>query len=55
MQAYNVFYAAIWLNADGSMGKTQLQDFLQEMLADPSINVSTRLAVEDYLYRMDAL
>jgi hypothetical protein len=55
LQAFYVAYAATWLNGDGALTKSELQTFSQQLLADPNINVNTRLAIEDYLYQMDAL
>ena len=55
LQAYYIAYAATWLYGDGSMSKVELQNFLQQLFADPSVNTNVRLATEDYLYRMDAL
>jgi len=55
LQATSIAYAASWLYGYGTIAKAQLQGFLQDLLADPSINTNTRLAIEDYLYWMDAL
>jgi hypothetical protein len=55
LQASYVFYAATWLYGDGSMTSVQLQTFLQQLLADPGINVNTSPATEDFLYGMNAL
>jgi hypothetical protein len=37
------------------MTKAQLQSFLQQLFVDPSISVSSRLALEEYLYDLNAL
>ena len=54
LQATYIFYAATWLSS-GSMTRDQLLAFLQQLLGDPDINVNSTLAIEDYLYQMDAL
>ena len=53
LQAYYVFLAATWLG--NAMSRSQLLTFLQQLFDDPSTNLNARLAIEDYLYRMDAL
>jgi hypothetical protein len=53
LQAYYVFLAATWLG--NTMSRSQLLTFLQQLFDDPSTNLNARLAIEDYLYRMDAL
>ncbi|HJX62573.1 MAG TPA: serine protease [Polyangia bacterium] len=55
LQATSIAYAASWLAGYGIITKPQLQGFLQNLFADPSINTNARLAIEDYLYLMDAL
>jgi hypothetical protein len=55
LQATNIAYAAGWRYDNGSMSKAQLQSFLQQLFADPNISVGTRLAIEEYLYELDAL
>ncbi len=55
LQATYIAYAAGWRYNNHNMTKAQLQSFLQQLLADPNLSVGARLAIEDYLYQLDAL
>jgi len=55
LQATYIAYAAGGRYNNGNMTKAELQSFLQQLLADPNISVGARLAIEDYLYGLDAL
>ena len=54
LQATNIAYAAGWRYDNGNMTKAQLQSFLQQLFADPNISVGARLAIEEYLYNLNA-
>jgi hypothetical protein len=55
LQATNIAYTAGWRYNNRNMTKAQLQSFLQQLFVDPSISVSSRLALEEYLYDLNAL
>ena len=50
-----VAWAATWLAGNGHMSKTALVPFLKNLLDDSKVSVGDQLAIEDYLYGMDAL
>jgi hypothetical protein len=55
LQATNIAYTAGWRYNNRNMTKAQLQSFLQQLFVDPNLSVGARLAIEDYLYELDAL
>ena len=55
LQATNIAYAAGWRYNNRNMTKAQLQSFLQQLFADPNISVGSRLAIEEFLYSLNAL
>jgi hypothetical protein len=55
LQGTEIAYTAGWRYNNRNMTKAQLQSFLQQLFADPNISVGARLAIEDYLYGLDAL
>jgi hypothetical protein len=55
LQATYIAYAAGGRYNNRNMTKAQLQSFLQQLFADPSLSVGARLAIEDYLYQLNAL
>jgi hypothetical protein len=55
LQATYIAYTAGWLYDDRSMTEAQLQSFLQQLFADPNISLGSRLAIENYLYDLNAL
>jgi hypothetical protein len=55
LQGTEIAYTAGWRYNNRNMTKAQLQSFLQQLFADPKISVGAGLAIEDYLYELDAL
>jgi hypothetical protein len=54
LQANNIAYTAGWRYTNRNMTKAQLQSFLQQLFAEPNISVSSRLAIEEFLYDLNA-
>ncbi len=48
-------WAATWLWGDGLMDKAGVTALLKKLLGDPKVGVGDQLAIEDYLYGIDAL
>jgi V8-like Glu-specific endopeptidase len=55
LQGTYIAYAAGWRHNNGNMTTAQLQNLLKQLYADPNFSVGTRLAIEDYLYQLNAL
>ena len=55
LNARYVAWAATWMWSNGLMTRPDLTSFLEKLLDDPKVGVGDQLAIEDYLYGMDAL